>query len=106
MPWIATAPLVLARGGDGVVQYAYRGQVIDDLTDEAATRLVSEGFVTALGNDGVRAVPAISQLDPVDVDAPPRTASTKVWREYAAAQGFDVVEAEAMNRQQLIEALG
>ncbi|MDL9938688.1 hypothetical protein QSJ18_18230 [Gordonia sp. ABSL1-1] len=98
MTWIVSSPLVLTCGDDGEVQYHYRGAVIDHLTDEAASRLVSEGFIEPMPGAVTRADEAGTQ--------PGRTASVKAWRDYALAQGFDAAEVESMTRQQLIEALG
>lgn len=112
-----TAPLVLVRDERGCTNHCYENAVVDVLDADHAAYLLMQGM--AVPADGTRPTPAtphhgdagrcgakVNGGDPaVDLPRPPHVAPKDAWIEYAVAQGFDVQEASAMTKAQLVAAL-
>ena len=107
----------VARDDKGVVTRTVkrtRGDVLDDLFDDDVERLLKAGAIREVTDDE----PAETEPEAVEVPAehpardesrpveqPKRTAPKHDWVEYAVTKGLDRGEAEAMTKDDLMDAL-
>ncbi|QDK01113.1 head-tail connector protein [Mycobacterium phage Purky] len=125
MRYRVTAVLVCARDQGGRVHHRYYGEIIEWLPADQAKHLLELGMVEKLGAAPEPEVVDDDELDQPaeDVDAddepdaepepertdggmPLRAAPKADWVKYAVTKGADPVEAEALNKTELIELYG
>ncbi|MBU8833605.1 hypothetical protein [Mycolicibacterium goodii] len=98
MRYRVTAVLVCARDQGGRVHHRYYGEIIEWLPADQAKHLLDLGMVEKLG--------AAPEPEVADGGMPLRAAPKADWVKYAVTKGADPVEAEALNKTELIELYG
>lgn len=109
MSYRVTAPLVLAKDREGKTHHVYENGLIEWLSPEQASHLLSMGMVEKVGG-------APAPVDPDDdlddePDKPKQAAPKAAWEEYAVerapeGQRISQEEAESLTKKELIERFG
>lgn len=113
MRYRVTAVLVCARDQGGRVHHRYYGEIIEWLPADQAKHLLDLGMVEKLGAapepevvDADDEPDAEPEPERTDGGMPLRAAPKADWVKYAVTKGADPVEAEALNKTELIELYG
>ncbi|AOT25752.1 hypothetical protein SEA_TORTELLINI_7 [Mycobacterium phage Tortellini] len=112
MAYRVTAPLVCARDQAGRTHHRYYGEIVEWLPADQAKHLLDLGMVAKVGGAAdpepeVDDEPDDGEPQPrADGEMPLRAAPKADWVKYAVAKGADPVEAEALNKTELIELYG
>ncbi|QFG09036.1 head-tail connector protein [Mycobacterium phage ThulaThula] len=111
-----TAALVCARDQGGRVHHRYYGEIIEWLPADQAKHLLDLGMVEKVGSAPAPVDEPVDDVEPEPVDvepqpraeggAPLRAAPKADWVDYAVSKGVDPVEAESLNKTELIELYG
>lgn len=94
MGYIVTAPLVIAKNGEGGDLYVYEGAPVPEgqseewIEQHLDQKMIAEGTSTAAEG------------------APPKSASKEEWVDFAVEQGVDPEEAEKLSKADLIKQYG
>lgn len=114
--YIVTGPLALVKDQAGKIRYYYAGAVIpSDIDVKQRTRLVARGLVSEVADltapivvatDLTASAPAIeaSVTESSAPQRPAQVAAKSQWVDYAVARGADRSEAEALTKQDLVDA--
>lgn len=106
------------KGQPTEVKIYRQGDVVDDLPAEHLERLLQAGAIAHPADEVVEPVdvevpdsgdtmPADEMVEPVESERPKNTATKKAWVDYAVAvKGWGREDAEALDKTELIEALG
>ena len=109
MRYRVTAPLVICKE-HGAVRYASLGELVEGLSEADADRLISRGYLAAVGD---RPAPAalVDEVEPVVVSSgvvegrPKKTHGLDKWQAFARAQGLSEADIEGASKADLIAAL-
>ncbi|MDV7194612.1 hypothetical protein [Mycolicibacterium fortuitum] len=104
MSYIVDAPLVLARDQEGKVHHCYQGAVIPWLPADLAAHLLELGMVRKVSASEPAEEPK-GESDEAS-GQPLRAAPKADWVDFAVSKGADRDEAEALNKQELIDLYG
>lgn len=100
-----TGPLAIVKGKDGKIRYCYTGSPIPgDIDDEQVQRLVVDGLVSEVGDDGNVVDPSEQSTEAPSVARPSQVAPKSAWVDYAVSRGMDRRKAESLDKRELIDA--
>lgn len=103
-----TGPLAIVKGKDGKIRYCYTGSPIpSDIDDEQVQRLVVDGLVSEVGDDGNVVDPSKQSTEipsGAPVARPSQVAPKSAWVDYAVSRGMDRRKAESLDKRELIDA--
>lgn len=106
MPYVVTAPLVIAKKTDGRFEHCYESFPLPKDTDpDQIALLLEDGFIAEVAG-AHEAVEPVEPVQPVVLDEPARAgagSSTEAWAAYADAKG--VTYAQGAGRDEIIAAV-
>lgn len=111
MPHIVTGPLAIVTDSTGQPRYLYQGAALPEgIPDVEVERLTDAGLVSKVDEPVAVLVEeadtskSASTAGSGDVQRPSDAATKATWVEYTVARGMDRDKAEAMTKQELIDA--
>lgn len=100
-----TGPLALVTDQTGKVRYIYNGSPVpEDIDDEQLDRLIGRGLVSKVDEHERPVSDQAERAGSEPVERPAQVASKGLWVDYAVSRGAGRAAAEAMTKQELIDA--
>jgi len=110
MAYVVTGPCALVKDRAGKIHYYYAGAVIPpEVESKQLDRLVDRGLVSKVDDPAAAVTDAelsvrLSQSESEQAPERPRQVASKAaWVDYAVARGMPREQAEAMDKQEIID---